>query len=126
LIGSLLILRLFSSKPKKELLKILLLLQTLSILCFSLACLIPKAINYNQLFFLLFSLSQWINGFCCGSLTTIVTSFVPVLFSSRLQEVMSYMDASIICGMNLGLMLAGGLQIILQTYWLVYLLIATL
>jgi MFS family permease len=126
LIGSLLILQIFGSSPKKLLLKFLLLFQVLSLICSCLACLIPKSDSYNIHFFLFFSLSQLVNGFCCGGISTIVTSFVPVLFDDRLQEIVSYLDASIICGMNLGLVVAGGLQMVIGRYWAVYLAVAGL
>ncbi len=67
--------------------------------------------------------SQFLNGFCCSSQSTILFTFVPLYYHNRMQQVFSYLDSGVVLGMTTGLSVGGALYIAFQNYAEIYFMI---
>ena len=123
-ISSFIIVHLFKYFNKKRLLTNLFLCQLICLLVFGFADYLPNKPNNNIYVNILHIGSQFLNGFCCSSQSTILFTFVPQFYHHRMQEVFSYLDSGVVLGMTTGLSLGGALYIAFQNYAYIYFMIA--
>lgn len=104
----------------------LLLGQLCCLVVFGVADYFPLDPLYNSYVNVLHVGSQFLNGFCCSSQSTILFTFVPLYYHGRMQEVFSYLDSGVVLGMTTGLSLGGALFFAFQNYAFIYFMITAL